>query len=97
MKHLEAPNGALITGTLETVTARANINDVLGHNDDSTFALDYEGYTEIFWDSQKTVQRDVLHGDVDGATYQRVFLDEDGNEWIESDLRLINDDEKAND
>jgi hypothetical protein len=66
MKQLYAPNGNLIVGTLETIKGRANVT---GWNDDRS--PEYAGSTEIFWDDQRTVQRD---GNI-------ICLDEDGEEY----------------
>lgn len=65
-----APNGAEITGLFEVVWARAH-----GTFDDSgEFA--HEGGSTILWDEQKPVQR--------GG--QNVYLDDSGNEWLESQI-----------
>ena len=54
---------------------------------DGTLDLDYDGYTEIYWDSQHTVHR--------GG--QRVFIDAEGEELLESEVELIDETEVEED
>lgn len=49
------------------------------HSVDSNGEPEFGGYTEIDWNSQLTVRK--------GG--QRIFLDADGEEHLESDLELI--------
>lgn len=68
-----SPTGALILGTLERLTGRAEIDGI----DEETGEPSYSGGTEIFYDDQETVMRDGP-----GDVYRRmVYLDEDGREW----------------
>lgn len=92
MARLFSPTDYEIVGTLEKLSGRANINEVLGKNPDGTYNLDYEGYTEVFWDDQKTVKR--LNEDTDKI--ERIFLDEMGDEWFESQLHT-HENEEADD
>ena len=80
MGKLYAPDGALIVGTLELVTGSAGIIGAT-RQPDGSLDLEYEGGTEMFGDDSKTVERKG----------QRVFLDEDGSEWLESELLLRDD------
>lgn len=74
-----SPNGSPIVGTYEVVYARADATD---YEADGT--PNHDGYTEVFWDTQKTVTRG---GEI-------VYLDEDGEEWVFSDLIPDDDDEE---
>jgi hypothetical protein len=77
---LISPKGKLITGTLEQMIGRANIvRDSARKKLAGGIEFDYEGSTDIFWDEQHTVTRND----------EFVFLDEDGNDYLESELRLV--------
>jgi hypothetical protein len=87
---MRAPNGKEITGTLEIVSGVALINDAT-RLPDGTLDIDYEGYAEIDWDSQKTVMREKHdgHGHPDGDPgTERIFVDEDGGEWPECQIEV---------
>jgi hypothetical protein len=74
-----APNGLAIIGTLERLTARADVvQDGFTRRPDGKLEFDHAGYTEIFWESQETVE-------LEGKT---VFLDAHGNEWTHDQLTL---------
>jgi len=73
-----APNGSQIIGTLERVSARAEIDVDTFVKKDGKLLFDFAGGTEIFWDDQYTVTR---KGEV-------VFLADDGSEWTESEIFL---------
>ena len=70
---MRAPNGKLIVGTLESVYGVAQIDEESTLED-----ICYDGYTDINWDSQESVIKD-------GG---RTFIDEDGHEWHEDQLKL---------
>jgi hypothetical protein len=77
---LVSPAGTMITGTFERLGGQAKI--VAGSarkNALGGIEFDYEGTMEIFWDQQRTVK----HED------ERVFLDDEGDYFIESELRLM--------
>lgn len=78
MSDLYSPTGIKIIGTLETVSGCAAI---LGakRDGDGSFDIEWAGDTEIYWDEQKT--QTSPGGD-------RLFVDEDGQTWIESELEL---------
>ena len=77
---LISPEGTRIIGTLERLSGRAEIvPDSFRANPQGGFTFEYEGTTEVFWDGQET---DVRDG-------ERVFLDEEGNEFTENTLRLV--------
>ena len=77
--RLYSPNGTLIDGTLDLVPGRCGIvTEDITQNADGTYAFGFDGGTDMFWDDQRTVERDG----------QRIFLDEDGNEWPENVLVL---------
>lgn len=71
-KRYVSPTGAAIVGTLETLTGLA-----LASTYDEEGEPQYDGETEIDWDSQETVKRD---GKV-------VYLDEGGGEWTWDQLK----------
>jgi hypothetical protein len=77
--NLISPTGTIIVATLERLTGRAIIvpgsvrQDCLG-----SFEFEYEGSTEIYWNDQQTVVRDD----------ERVFVDRNGDEFLESELKL---------
>lgn len=74
-----SPNGKRILGTLERLEARADIEDGSFFRDESgEMRFEWEGYTEVFWDSQRTLDR---KGKV-------IFLDDDGDEWTAEQLTL---------
>lgn len=50
-------------------------------NPDGHLEFEYEGETEIFWESQRTAYN----------LNQRIFLDEEGNEYAEGVLKLVPD------
>lgn len=74
---VNAPNGLPIVGTLEICPCRSTIAQ-FWRLDDGTLDFDYSGNSEMFYDEQRIVERDS----------QRVFLDEEGNEWLESQLSV---------
>jgi len=79
-KILVSPTGVRITGTYETCPGLAAIDNVsLGNRDGGRFEFDYTGSTDMFWDDQRTIRRNG----------ERVFLDANGAEWLESQLQLI--------
>jgi hypothetical protein len=71
-----------ITSTLESLSGTCAI-DAAVQLPDGTFDLLYCGYTEISWDEQKTVKRDG----------QRVFLGDNDQEYLESEIELIDEPE----
>ena len=73
----KSPNGYLIVGTLENVPGCAKILvDTFTRTEDGKAAFEWDGHTEIFWDGQWTVEREG----------ERIFLDEKGNECLESEI-----------
>lgn len=82
MPRLVSPEGTLITATLETLEGVCELTNPT-RKPDGTFDFDYLGGTDIDWNAQKTAVRDG----------QRIFLDEDGEEWLERELQLVEDDE----
>ncbi len=82
MYAIDKKTGKRIVGTLEIVTGRAEIGSwSRGQNGELEF--EYAGGTEIFWDEQKTVERDG----------QAVYLTEEGDEVLERDIELVEEDE----
>lgn len=66
-----------IVGTLETLSGVALIGEVSSLAD-----FEYAGETKVWWDDQRTVVRDG----------QRIFVDDDGEEYLESQVEVIDDD-----
>lgn len=87
MLSLFAPDGTRIVSTLEIITGTCDINDAMPitQKEDGTFEFEWAGGTDVDWDSQETVTRDATNG---GFVMQRVFIDEDGGEWLEGELVL---------
>ncbi|WP_037500608.1 hypothetical protein [Sphingomonas jaspsi] len=92
MADLYAPNGRLIDRTLETIPGSCGIREgTVTRKDDGTYDFDYDGTgTDVDWDGQKQVTRDATNG---GYVMERVFIDVDGGEWLESQLVLKTGDE----
>jgi hypothetical protein len=78
--NLVSQKGTLIVATLERLSGRALIvPSSVRAEPTGGFSFDYEGTTDIFWDDQRTVTQDD----------ERVFLDEEGEEYLESALQLV--------
>ena len=74
-----APTGKLIVGTFEKLFGRADIVEgSFTRNENGTLTFEYEGYTEVFWEEQRTVHRNG----------RPIFLDEEGFQWEETQLLL---------
>jgi hypothetical protein len=74
-----APNGEEIVGTLETLQARANIEkNSFKIGADGCIDFEWEGSTDVYWDTQETVTRDG----------KRIFLGVSGRDWNEDEVRL---------
>lgn len=71
MKKPFTKDGRELLGTLELVEGCSYVEGV---EDDGT--IEYSGETKMFWDGQKTVERDG----------ERVWLDEEGEEFLESEI-----------
>jgi hypothetical protein len=80
---LFAPDGTLIVSTKEVIPGTCDISydNPVSRNADGTFSFEYTGGTDVDWDGQKTVTR----------LRQRVFIDEAGDEWLEDQLVLRED------
>ncbi|THK33458.1 hypothetical protein EHS39_36220 [Ensifer sp. MPMI2T] len=81
-QNYKSPNGSPIVGTAEKILATANIT---GINPDGT--PNYEGGSDIHWDTQKALVRD---GKI-------LFVDEDGDEWTFDQLVLVEEDSEEDD
>ena len=73
-------NGKRLQGTLERLTAVALVE---GKGNDGE--LVYTGETKIWWDEQETVQQ-YQRGEEFGEEPENVWVDEDGEEVLESEL-----------
>jgi len=80
-----SPEDTIIIGTLEALAGCTGILDEsITPKPDGGFDFDYSGDTRVYWDGQVTVERADAHGNP-----QRVFLDQHGDEFLESELRLV--------
>jgi hypothetical protein len=80
-----SPKGTKITCTLETVQGTCGVY-FEGVNADGKPIFDYDGSgTDVDWNSQETVKRD-------GKT---VFFDENGDEWLEDQITVVDPTETA--
>lgn len=73
--ELKSPKGKKIVGTFEKLEGCANIESA-SIGKDGRIEIEYEGTTEIWWDNQKTVQKNG----------RPVFVDEDGELWTEKQV-----------
>ena len=72
--------GAEIKGTAEVIEARSDtVGDRFERTPDGSVAFEHDGYTEVYWDSQRMVRRQ-------GET---VFIDKNGEEIVASQLELV--------
>lgn len=78
-----SPKGKRILGTLERLDGRAEVSENSWKREGGRLTFDFQGYTEIFWDGQRTAKRK-------GKT---LFLDEDGNEWTAAEIVLKEEEE----
>ena len=79
-----SPAGTEIIGTLDTVQARAEIiPGTFKRLADGSLDHEWEGSTEVFWDDQRTLKRDG----------KDIYLDDEGNEWTEDQIKLVDEDE----
>ena len=79
-----APNGKAIIGTAELTPGTALISEgswVL--NKDGVLEFEFLGETEMDWDGQYT--KETPQG-------RMLFVDEDGNEWPDDEIKLVEDD-----
>jgi hypothetical protein len=82
---LFAPNGLPIRGTAETVLATAFLtNEDVTQTKFGTYEFAWQGGSEVWWDTQETIMR----VNPETGVSERVFEDEDGEEWLESQLEL---------
>jgi hypothetical protein len=82
MGHLVTPTGKRIVATLEVIPGICRIESIDRIRGSNTNLIEHSGGTEINWNGQKTLE----------FNHQRMFLDEDDNEWPESLLIFINED-----
>ena len=79
MPKLFSPKMTLIIGTLETVNGVASIiNSHVTRDKSGLFELNYDGNTDVDWNSQQT----VMHGK------ERIFVDVEGDTFRETELLL---------
>lgn len=73
--YLRSPEGLRITGVLQHGTGISGIEEVVYPPLDGLYDVEWNGVTE--WEEQVDALNDNL---------ERVFIDEGGNEWPESEL-----------
>lgn len=79
MKEFVSPQGNEITGVLEKIPGIASINIESASLEDGCLQFDYAGDTELQWEKHEIVRQDG----------QRVFVDDDDNEFTEDQLHYI--------
>jgi len=85
MKLVRKDNHAIsIDGTLERLSGCAGVSSAT-RLPDGKFELVWGGGTNIYWDEQETVL-------TDGG--ERTFIDENGDSVLESEIELIEEDDK---
>ena len=80
-KVLVAPNGLQIQGTLERVHGAGLMTNI--RLEDGKIAFDYGGETKMWWEEQLQAVDDKG---------ESLFVDTQGNEWPESQLKLVDED-----
>ena len=81
MTSMVAPTGSRIVATLETIRAEALLNDITC-DENGVVTLRYAGQTNFDWEGQTTVRRPPAGS----VTPERVYIDQEGREWLESQL-----------
>jgi hypothetical protein len=89
---LYSPAGTEIIGTLESIPGTALLSEVT-RSPDGSLELTYGGGTNVDWDNQQTVRR----FNPPTKAHERVFVCEDGDEWLESQVELREEDPDAPD
>lgn len=92
MTYLAGPNGERIIGTLERIPGVALIDQETATIENGAVNIDWAGGTSVDWDGQQTVSR-VASRDPN-AKAERVFVDEDGGEHLESTLVMWAEDDE---
>lgn len=87
-----SPTGVQIIGTKDLIPGVANITpDTFTRDANGSLDFEWTGGTDVDWDNQMTVEcpdpgmKDCFTG--------RVFVDEDGDEWLESQIVLKDEDD----
>lgn len=89
MRTAHAPGGRLIIGTLEKIEGVANITaDSFDRDSDGKLTFDWEGSTDVDWDSSTTARTNA----VKAGDRERLFVDEHGSVWRESQIWLDDED-----
>ena len=85
-----SPKGFEIIGTLDTIQAVARLTQGTFTSIKNAGSVDfeYEGESEVDWDSQATIRRPD-----DAGNDRRVFLDETDAEWLEGQLLLVTEED----
>jgi hypothetical protein len=86
MANLYSPKGVLIAGTLEKVYGTGLITlGTAERLEDGTIDFEWAGETKMNWDSSST--------EMSLDNKERIFVCDDGQEWRESQLLLLTDEE----
>lgn len=77
-----APDGSRIVGTFERIPGCAEVvPGSWSRRKTGELEFDYDGHTEVYWNDQRTLEH--------GQTGERLFVDEAGEIWRESQLHLV--------
>ena len=85
MQAVNSGTGAMITGTLEMVEARADISNVR-RDADGTLRYDHDGETTVFYDSMETQK---------SPAGENLFLDTAGDTVPEHQVALLTPEKAA--
>ena len=86
MYAINKQTGAKVKGTLENLQGCANtVEDGFSMDDDGKLVVEYDGYTDIYWDNSTTAS-------LDG---EPVYIDTDNDELSLSEIALVEDDPDA--
>ena len=85
VKSYRTPTGKELQGVLTSFTGVS-----VAFGPDSDGQPEWQGETDVWWEESHDVERDDGTGQM-----RRVWVDEDGEEWLESQLLLVEQDEVA--
>ena len=85
MSEMMSPDGCRIKGTLDIIPAVAVGTPML--RSDGKIDVEYCDQTDVDYNGQRNVERFNFKT----GSMERVFLDDDGHEWLESELVPVPD------
>lgn len=81
-RNAVAPDGSRIAGTFERIHGCAEaVPGSWSRDKTGRLAFEYDGHTEVYWNDQRTLEH--------GQSRERLFVDESGEIWRESQLHLV--------